>query len=353
MAIFSVENIRLTGISACVPLKEYNNMDYDWIPVAEREFLIKTTGVHKRRIADMGMTTADFCFIAAEKLLNEQGWNRHDIDVLIFISQSRDFLLPCTGVILQDKLGLSKTALAFDIPLGCSGFIYGMSVMGSLLSKGTLKKGLLLTGDISTLNCSVKDKSTYPLFGDAGTAATFEYDTNAAPLHFNLQSDGAGWEAISIPDGGMRNYASKESFDYKKIDEGIIRNKVQLTLNGIEVFNFTLREVAPNINALLASVGKTTEQYDYFIFHQANLLMNESIRKKLRLPKEKVPYTLSKYGNTSSASIPLTMVSELRNELISKKLSLLLCGFGVGLSWGTALIETDRIACTEVLDYNV
>jgi 3-oxoacyl-[acyl-carrier-protein] synthase-3 len=353
MAIFSVENIRLTGISACVPSKEFHNMDYDWIPVAERELLIKTTGVEKRRIADLGMTTADFCFVAAEKLLNEQKWNRTDIDVLIFVSQSRDFLLPCTGVILQNKLGLSKSTLAFDIPLGCSGFVYGISVIGSLLSKGTLKKGLLLVGDISTINCSVQDKSTYPLFGDAGTAATFEYDPNASPMYFNLQSDGAGWEAISIPDGGMRNFASKESFDYHNIEDGIIRNRVQLTLSGIDVFNFSLREVTPNINALLGAFGKTPEQFDYFIFHQANLLMNESIRKKLRLPKEKVPYTLPKYGNTSSASIPLTMVSEIRNELTSKKLSLLLCGFGVGLSWGTALIETDSIACPEVLDYNV
>ncbi len=351
MAIFSVGNVRLTGVAACVPPKEFHNLDYDFITLPERELLIKTTGVEKRRIAEKGMTTADFCFTAAEKLLNDQSWNRDEIDLLIFVSQSRDFLVPSTGIILQEKLGLSKTAMAFDIPLGCSGFVYGMSVIGNFLTNGSIKKALLLVGDISSIYCSVRDRSTYPLFGDAGAAATFEYKPGAAPMHFNLQSDGSGWDAISIPDGGMRNFISLESFDYHKIDEGIYRNKIQLTLNGIDIFNFTLREVSPNINALLTSTGKTIEQFDYFLFHQANLLMNESVRKKLRLPKEKVPYILSKYGNTSSASIPLTMVSEIRNDLISKKMSLLLCGFGVGLSWGTVLIETDGIACPEVLDY--
>lgn len=351
MALFSVHNFSLRALSACVPKKEFSNMDYDLIPMKERETLIKMTGVEKRRIGRVGMTTSDLCLHAAEKLFAETGWDRASIDVLIFVSQSRDYLIPCTSIILQDKLGLPKTSLAFDIPLGCSGFIYGISVMGSLLSSGTLKRGILMSGDISTVNCSYKDKSTFPLFGDAGSVAFFEYDPQASPVHFNLQSDGSGWEAISIPEGGMRNFASKESFDYHDIEEGVSRNSVQLTLNGIDVFNFSLREVAPNINELLSSLSLTLEKFDFCVFHQANLLMNESIRKKLRLPKEKVPYTLQKYGNTSSASIPLTMVSELRNDLKEKELSLLLCGFGVGLSWGTALLNTSKIICTEVIDY--
>lgn len=351
MAVFSVHNFSLKALSACVPRKEFSNMDYDLIPVKERETLIKMTGVEKRRIGRVGMTTGDLCQHAAEKLFAETGWDPASVDVLIFVSQSRDYLIPCTSVILQHKLGLLKTTIAFDIPLGCSGFIYGMAIIGNLLSSGVLKRGILMAGDISTVNCSYKDKSTFPLFGDAGSVAFFEYDPNASPVHFNLQSDGSGWEAISIPEGGMRNFASKESFDYHNIEEGVSRNKVQLTLNGIEVFNFSLREVTPNINDLLGSLSLTLDKFDFCVFHQANLLMNESIRKKLRLPKEKVPYTLAKYGNTSSASIPLTMVSEIRNELTGKELSLLLCGFGVGLSWGTALLNTSKIICPEIIDY--
>lgn len=351
MAIFSVNNFSLKAMAACVPLKEFSNMDYDLISVKERETLVKMTGVERRRIANLGLTTGDLCQQAAEKLFSDTGWEPSSVDILIFVSQSRDFLIPCTSVILQDKLGLPKSAMALDIPLGCSGFIYGMSVMGSLLTSGAMKRGILMSGDISTINCSYEDKSTYPLFGDAGTVAFFEHDVNASPVHFNLQSDGSGWEAISIPEGGMRNFASKESFDYHTIDEGVRRNRVQLTLNGIEVFNFSLREVTPNINALLLAKSLALEDFDYYVFHQANLLMNESIRKKLRLPKEKVPYTLTKYGNTSSASIPLTLVSEVRNDLSLKDLSLLLCGFGVGLSWGTALIHTSNIVCPEVIDY--
>jgi len=351
MAIFSVNNFSLKALAACVPEKEYNNLDYDLIPIKERETLIKMTGVEKRRVGKLGLTTSDLCQQAALKLFAETGWDPASIDVLIFVSQSRDFLIPCTSIILQHKLGLPKTAMAFDIPLGCSGFIYGMSVMGNLLSSGTLKRGILMTGDISTVNCSYKDKSTFPLFGDAGSVAFFEHDPDAEPVHFNLQSDGSGWEAISIPEGGMRNFANKESFDYHDIDEGVCRNKVQLTLNGIEVFNFSLREVAPNINALLTAVSLPIEKFDYYLFHQANMLMNESIRKKLRLPKEKVPYTLPKYGNTSSASIPLTIISEINDDISTKDLSLLLCGFGVGLSWGTALLNTSKVICPGVIDY--
>ncbi len=351
MAVFSVNNFELKAIAACVPETEYCNLDYDLIPLKERETLIKMTGVERRRVAKFGITTSDLCQQAAEKLFAETGWDRSSIDILIFVSQSRDFMIPCTSVILQDKLGLPKTTLAMDIPLGCSGFIYGMSVMGSLLSTGSLKRGILMSGDISTVNCSFEDKSTYPLFGDAGAVAFLEHNPNASPVHFNLQSDGSGWEAISIPDGGMRNSASKESFDYRDIEEGVRRNKIQLTLNGIEVFNFSLREVAPNINTLLAANSLSLENLDYIILHQANLLMNESIRKKLKLPKEKVPYTLQKYGNTSSASIPLTIISELKNEISSKDLSLLLCGFGVGLSWGTAILKTSKVICPGIIDY--
>lgn len=351
MAVFTVNNTRLRALAACVPEKEFRNMDYDLIPEKEREMLIKMTGVEKRRIGRIGMTTGDLCQCAAKKLFAETSWEPSSVDILIFVSQSRDYLIPCTAIILQDRLGLPKTSLAFDIPLGCSGFIYGMAVMNSLLTSGVMKRGILMAGDISTVNCSYKDKSTFPLFGDAGAVAFFEYDPAAAPIHFNLQSDGSGWEAISIPEGGMRNFANKESFDYHELEEGVSRNRVQLTLNGIEVFNFSLREVAPNINELLTACSHTTDQFDYFIFHQANLLMNESIRKKLRLPKEKVPYTLGKYGNTSSASIPLTIISEIGDDVRTKELSLLLCGFGVGLSWGTALLRTSNIICPGVIEY--
>ena len=352
MAIFQVPNISIAGISACVPEDEYNNDNYDWITEKERETLIKVTGVQRKRHAKKGTTTSDLCFVAADNLINELSWDRSEIDLLVFVSQSRDYIIPATAGLLQDKLSLSHSCIAFDVSLGCSGFVYGLSVIGSMMSTGRIKKGLLLTGDISTLNTSYRDKSAFPLFGDAGTATAVELNSNSDRMMFNLQTDGSGYDAIIIPDGGIRNFANKDSsFKYDKISDGIIRNKFNIALDGVKVFNFSLREVKPNINKLLQNFELTTDDIDYFVFHQANKLMNETIRKQLKIEPEKVPSSMKDYGNTSSASIPLTIVTELAKQIKNNKLTLLLSGFGVGLSWGSVILRTENIVCPPVYTY--
>lgn len=351
MAIVSVENIRITGLSACVPLKEYNNHDYELLTDQEKNAVIATTGVVTRRVAGKDVTTSDMCEMASRKLLSDMNLSPADIDLVIFVSQSRDYALPCTAIILQDKLGMPHRTLAFDVPLGCSGYVYGLYIMGSMLGKGELKKGLLLVGDVSSISASYFDQSSFPLFGDSGTATLMEYIPGSPPMWFNLANDGAGWEAISIPEGGIRVRGTRSSFDYQDIEKGIRRNRLHLVLDGIGIFNFALREVVPNIKALMKHLAHTTDNYDYFVFHQANKLINETLRKMLRLDPAKFPYTIDRFGNTSSASIPLTMVSEIRNELCSKQVSLMLSGFGVGLSWGAASVVTDRIVCPELLEY--
>lgn len=350
MAIFSVPDIKISGISACVPEDVYNNLDYDWIEEKERQTLIKTIGVEQKRHAKKGTTTADLCYDASEKLIEQLNWNRKEIELIIFVSQSRDYIIPATAGLLQDRLGLSHATMAFDIGLGCSGYVYGLSVIGSLITTGKIKKALLLTGDISTLNTSFRDKSAFPLFGDAGTATALEYMPGAKPMIFNLQTDGSGYDAIIIPDGGIRNFANKEtSFEYHKINEGIYRNGFNIALDGIKVFNFSLREVKRNVNALMEFTQTSLDDLDYIILHQANKLMNETIRKQMKQPEAKMPLSLKEYGNTSSASIPLTMVTQLGEVLKAGKSKLLLSGFGVGLSWGSVLLETDQIQCPKIL----
>jgi len=350
MALFSIPHIKLSGISACVPKRSESNIDYDWISEQERALLIKTTGIENRRIAATNLTTSDFCYAAAEKLIDELKWRKEEIEIIIFVSQSPDYLLPATAIILQDRLNLPKTALAFDISLGCSGFIYGLSTIASLMTNAKIKKGLLLTGDVSSSSLNRKDKSTYPLFGDAGTATALEYDKNAAPMFFNLQSDGAGYKTIIITDGGTRQQLTPESYIDVEIEKGIVRSRKNLVLDGLEVFNFSLREVGPNIKELLDSNSTDIEDYDYFVFHQANKLMNETIRKKLKIEPEKVPYSLNKYGNTSSASIPLTIVSELSEKIKNSTTHFLMSGFGVGLSWGSATLKTSNLVCPPVIE---
>ncbi|MCW3086365.1 MAG: ketoacyl-ACP synthase [Bacteroidetes bacterium] len=350
MATFSLSHVKLSGIAACVPKKNESNLDYDWISEPERQLLIKTTGIENRRIAERGTTSADFCFAAAQNLLKELNWNAADVEILVFVSQSPDYFLPASAVILQDKLGLPKTTLAFDINLGCSGYVYGLSMIASMMSNTKIKKGLLLVGDVSSISLNKRDKSTYPLFGDAGTATALEYDEQAARMDFNLQSDGSGYNAIIIPDGGSRQKLEDASYKEEEVEKGIIRSRANLKLDGLEVFNFSLREVAPNINALLQYNSTTIDDYDHFVFHQGNKLMNESIRKKLKLDPAKVPYSLKEYGNTSSASIPVTIVSQLSEQVKSKKNKMIFSGFGVGLSWGSVALSTEHLICPPVIE---
>ncbi|NLJ07372.1 MAG: ketoacyl-ACP synthase III [Sphingobacteriales bacterium] len=294
------------------------------------------------------MATSDLAYDAANLLVSRLGWEMHDIDILIFISQSRDYLIPATACILQDRLGMPKTTLALDISLGCSAYVYGLSVISSMMSAGKLKKGLLIMGDTSTFG-SYRDKTTFPLFGDAASVTALEYDETASPMHFNLQTDGSGYEAIIVYAGGARKFPNKKSLEQRQISKGVWRNELQPHLDGIKVFNFSLREVIPNIRALLDFTQTDIQSVDYFVLHQANLLINETLRKMLRQPAEKWPYSITKYGNTSSASIPLTIVSELR-ERAMQPMRLMLTGFGVGLSWGSVLVDTRQIVIPEIIE---
>lgn len=350
MAFFSIHKVKVSGIAAAVPKQEVSNWDYTALSETERKLLIKTTGVEKKRVATDGIATSDLCFKAAEKLISELDWKKEEIQVLIFLSQSRDYYLPATSIILQDRLGLSKSCMAFDIGLGCSGYVYGLSIISSIMSASGLSKGLLLVGDISSLTCSKEDKSTYPLFGDAGTATAIEFSPQATSMDFSLNSDGSGHQAIIIPAGGVRNVVNKDSFKVKEIEKGINRCDLNLALDGLEIFNFSVNEIPIAINKYLEQFNSSIDSFDYFLMHQANKLMNETIRKKLKINEEKVPYSLQKYGNTSSASIPLTIVEVLREEVNTKSLNLLLAGFGVGLSWGISNLPLNHIICPNLIE---
>ena len=351
MALFTIPHIRISGMAACVPRNRKHISDYRWVSKKERDLFKTTVGIEVRRVISNGTTTSDLCQFAARRLLADLNWAKDDIGLLVFVSQTRDYLIPATSGILQDKLGLPKSTISIDINQGCSGFVYGLSIIGSLMNSTGIRKGLLLVGDISSRNTSYRDKSTYPLFGDAGTATAIELSEHASDMHFNLEGDGSGYDAIIIPDGGLRKGLSKTSFNYKRYGKGIHRNNFHVALDGVKVFNFSLREVVPNLKNLLNFTNRTIESVDYIVFHQANKLINETLRKMLKVDPSKIPYSLHKYGNTSSASIPLTMVSELNQELTSKKINLLLSAFGIGLSWGSVILETEKITCPEVLEF--
>lgn len=350
MANIEVKNIALRGIAACVPSDVEDNKEISVFPTENdaRKF-IETTGIEFRHLVNgRDICTSDMCYEAAADLMKELGWQPEEVDCLIFVTQTPDYILPSTAPIIQNKLGLGADTYCMDISLGCSGWVYGLSVVASLLSAGGMKKALLLSGDTTTVSKSKADKSTYPLFGDAGTATALEFAPGAEGLRFNFGTDGKSSNAIIIPDGGFRNFVTPESFEVQEIESGISRNKLQSVLDGPAVFTFSITKAPRSVNTLMEYFSIDKEQVDFFVFHQANLFMNEKIRNKLKIPAEKVPYTLNEFGNTSSASIPLTIVARIAEKLSSGEHNLIASGFGVGLSWGTVHFTTHNLVCPPV-----
>lgn len=351
MAFLKIDNVTIRGVAACVPKNVEKNIDSPlFSDDKERQNLIDSTGISEKRVALEGCCSSDLCYHSAEKLIAELNWDKKEIDALVFVSQTPDYILPATACILQDRLGLKKECLAFDISLGCSGWVYGMSVLSSLLSNGSLNKALLLCGDLTTRQNCFKDKTSYPLFGDAGTATALQYENGADGFCIHLATDGAGANTIIIPDGGYRNPTTEESLQFEDLGDGKVMTRLHSRLDGMSVFSFAISKAPKSVKGLCEHFNIDINSIDCFPFHQANMFLNETVRKKLGIPVEKMPYCMQKFGNTSCASLPLTLVVTRREDLQSKPMAVLGCAFGVGLSWGSIYFTTDRIVVPELIE---
>lgn len=351
MALLSFKGIGISGMAAAVPKTIIKNLEHDlYFKKEEIADIVAKTGVKERRFADENTCSSDLCFAAAEKLIWDMKINRDEIDLLVFISQTPDYRMPATSILLQNRLSLPNSTIAFDINLGCSAFLYGLSIVYSMMSGGQIRKALILDGETRSKVYSQKDRKTAFLFGDGGVAALIEKGEHFGNSHFSLNSDGSREDLIKINAGGYRNMSSTETVKEKVVDEyGNIRSEENGYMQGADVFNFVIREIPRDFNRLMESTGFNLDTFDYFIFHQANSYINGYLAKKLKLPTEKIPSTIEKYGNTSSVSIPLTIVSELRGKLDSPR-KLLLSGFGVGLTWGTAAIDFNKCHISEIVE---
>lgn len=330
--------VEIRGICTAVPKRVARIADYTVLSEKEREKFSAGTGIEERRIAADKQCASDLCIDAAEDLLARLEWDKSSVQVLVMITQTGDHPVPATSIIVQHKLGLPKSCAAFDINLGCSSYPYGLAVLGSLMRTLGLQRALLLVGDVSSRLCSYNDKSAWPLFGDAGSATALELDENAAPIHFDLNSDGSGKDAIIVAAGGLASKipASPESFADVEIAAGITRNSSNLQLKGADIFSFAISAVPPSIRRCLATAGWDVGQVDYFVLHQANKMINDFIRKKVGYADSTELSTLRQYGNTSSVSIPLTLSAGAGQ--LKQGGRLVLCGFGVGLSWATCTV---------------
>lgn len=340
MALLSFNKTGITAIAACVPSRIIDNYKYGLDIWSEEEVrkVVDKVGVFERRFVDSHTCASDLCFFAAEKLLSDNKIDKNEVDLLVFLSQTPDYRMPATSILLQDRLGLPKTTMIFDISLGCSGFINALCIVYSMMQNTGFHKALLLDGETRSKVYSRKDRREAFIFGDAGVAALIEREDKFGDSHFSINSDGSRGELIMIPGGGYRNMSSIETLKEKIVDEyGNIRTDENGYMNGADVFNFVIVEVPKDIKRLMTAVGEDIQTMDYYIFHQANAFINNHIAKKLKLDRERIPWTIHKYGNTSSVSVPLTIVSELRNKMKGEK-KLMLSAFGVGMAWATAII---------------
>ena len=352
MAFLHTNNVEIRAVATAVPHQIKVAKEQPFFTSTEAENFTNVTGVVSSHVAPADMTLSDLCQAAAERLFEASGWERESIDLIIFVSTSRDFYIcPNTSNILQHKLGLRTSCVALDLPFACSGYVYGLSVASSMMQSGQLKRALLCVGEMTSKNQSCLDKTVWPLHGDAGSATLLEYDPDAKhPLQFNLGGDGSGWEAIICREVGVRFPTTAESLVIKKYEEGIERNGMQCSMDGMSVFAFAISRPGKCIKELAEHFGFNLQDIDYLLIHQANKMIDEKIRKKLKITEEKVPYSMPFFGNTSSCTIPITMTSQIREKLEEGENELVMCGFGSGLSWGSAHVFTSKIICLPVIE---
>lgn len=352
MAILHFNNVGISALAACVPSHVIDNYKYtDYFSAEDAKTVVDKIGVYERRFADEKTCSSDLCYAAAERLIADNNIDRSEIDLLVFISQTPDYRMPATSILLQDRLKLPMSTIAFDVNLGCSGFLYGLSIVYSMMQTMGLRKALLLDGETRSKVYSPKDRRSAFIFGDAGVAALIECDERFGASHFSLNSDGSRGNLIMIPGGGYRNMSSAETLKEKVVDEyGNMRSDEQGYMNGADVFNFVIVEIPKDIKRLFAEVGEDIQQMDYYVFHQANNFINSFIAKKMKLDKERIPSSIHKFGNTSSVSVPLTIVSELKDKLRGEHKRLMLSAFGVGMAWATAIVSLDNCQISDIVE---
>ncbi len=349
MAYWEIKNVALRGVTGTVPNHPVKTAELPYFTQEEADTFDATVGIKNRYIASADVCASDLCLDAAERLIAGLGWEKESIDVLLFASVTGDYKTPPTSAILQDRLGLPASTFVLDVPMGCCGCMYCINVAGNMLSAGTAKRAIVLVGDTAMRMGNPNDKSRGPLFGDSGTALALEYDTTAEDIIIDFNTMGAGYQALMTPHGGYRHPVTAESFIEEDFGNGIIRAPKDALINGMDVFSFAITKPPISVKKMLEQQGLDKDKdIDFFLIHQANKLIVDRLVKKLKLPAEKVPYNLQEFGNLGGASILMLMVSEIAEELSTRPLTLLCSSFGLGLTWGTMVLKTNKVKVFEI-----
>lgn len=334
MAYFNFKNIKVSGIACAVPKNEVKTETYKPLFGDEEvDKFMTMTGVKASRRTLEHQTCSDLGFRAAKELLAHKGIKPEEVGALIFSSHSPDYRRPSTAFVLQYRLGVPKEAVCYDISLGCSSLVVGMQTMASILSTSEIKYGLLFVGDTAGKSVYPTDRSSAMLFGEAGGVMLLEKtcDENDE-IKALLRSDGSGFKYMIIPGGGYRNLHANE--DVVMCKDGNPRTLMNSFIQGTSVFTFTIFDVPRLIKDFWAKTDTNPENYDCFAFHQANLYILKQIAKKTKIPFDRMPITLDRYGNTSGASAIVSLCDKYGNSDEEKDIEVMACGFGIGISLG-------------------
>ncbi len=341
----AVHGSRIVGVVSCLPSREVENAHFlSQFEASDIEDVVKMIGVRTRRWVDPHTTTRDLCRVAGLRLLEGLGWEPKSIDAVVFVSQTPDYRLPATACLLQSDWGIQNSCIAFDVNLGCSGYPYALWLGMTMIQSGAANRVLLAVGDTISRIIDPKDRATAMVFGDAGTVTALEASESKDQSSFILGTDGRGAENLIVPRGGFKEI--KETLDPRMVG----KDPFCLYMDGGEIFNFTLRAVPLLISNTLRFAHQDITSYDAFLLHQANLFMIKHLTKKARLPIERVPINIDSYGNTSCASLPLLMTTNLRSRLSDTSLRLAMFGFGVGYSWASVSLSVGPLQTVETIE---
>jgi 3-oxoacyl-[acyl-carrier-protein] synthase-3 len=352
MKYATIDGMRIDGICACVPPNTIDNAVFGTDLFGEEiENTIKATGIRTRRVCPpgSGITALDLSVAAARALLENHPISPSDIGGVLFVTQTPDHDMPNNASRAAHLLGLSTACAATDTSLACSGYVYGLW-LGALMARSIEAPLLLLAGENHSVSTSPYDRSTALLFGDAGTA-TLLVPEGEEEWHFGFLTDGSRYDALMVPEGRARRPFNKGSLEYKTWPDGGVRRPIDIRMDGMAVFNFVVRNVPGCLASLMERNGVTAGELDLLLLHQANLYMMKQVAKKLKIPLEKMPVSLDRYGNSSSATIPVTICSELSKNVADKTHRVLASGFGAGLSISAVLMDLGPCVCPGLIEY--
>jgi 3-oxoacyl-[acyl-carrier-protein] synthase-3 len=340
MRISEIQNIEIKGVSVALPTEAISVDSFKGI--FEEDSIKKfseLSGVQQIYRSHSKQTASDLGYEAAVNLFDKLLVDRKEIGVLIFVSQKPDYRTPSTAFVLHHRLGLEEDVICLDINLACSGFVYGLHTAAAILKNSIKSKALVITADTSHKTISPQDRTMIMLFGDSGSAVLLNRKEDSESLKFGFKSNGSKFKSIVTPAGAFRNKGM--NYIEEPWSDGIVRSDYNTHMKGMQVFDFSIKDVPNWINEFLLFTNENLETFDYFALHQANLYMLKQISRKTKMPFEKLLISIQKFGNNSSNSIPLLFADHLNNEKVNSQSKIFITGFGAGLSWACATLEIE------------